>query len=164
MTWLKDPKILLLVIGTTIVIITCVLLFSMRQKTIEPNPPVARHTGDNPVNDIEYTGETQMSDLTEDDNPEEFGMYDSALPSWLAHRPNIGSVDRYTKNNKQQIQNVSSINTAILPALSDYIPYDPEANRFQTPSHYLPNVNPVFNNHIRTEDKDGDDEVTSLLD
>nr|QBK87192.1 MAG: hypothetical protein LCMAC201_00940 [Marseillevirus LCMAC201] len=84
-------------------------------------------------------GETIL-DIEEED--EKFGMYSSALSSWLAHHPSGSSVERYTRPSKQQIQSAS-------PVLTDYIPYD-EDHRLQ---------NPQFSNHIRTT---GNEETTLL--
>lgn len=113
------------------------------------------------LDDLVYEGETVLyedSDESESDNNEEddndddtFGMYDSSLSSWLNQHPSGSSVDRYTRHNKQQIQNVSSVNNAMPPPSTDYITYN-DHTRFQTPRHHSPTTNPDFAGYIRTTD------------
>lgn len=60
------------------------------------------------------TDRTNLNDLQItplDQDYENFGMYDSSLYSWLSNHPSNASFDNYTKNKKQQIYNISSLNT-----------------------------------------------------
>jgi hypothetical protein len=148
MAWFKNPIVWLVIIG--VLVITVVMIFSMLPKKNIPQPipskPIEADTMS--VADID-DGETQLLDISQ--GGEDFGMYESSLSSWLSHHPSGSSVNRYMRHGKKQIHNVSSINTAMPPSPSDYIPYS-ETTRFQTPRHHLPGVNPIFNNHIRTSD------------
>ena len=149
MAWFKNPIVWLVMIG--VLVITVVMIFGILPKKHIPQQPIPFEPVEEDtmsVADID-DGETQLLDISQAD--EDFGMYESSLSSWLSHHPSGSSVDRYMRHGKQQIHNVSSLNTAIPPSLSDYIPYS-ETTRFQTPRHHLPGVNPIFNNHIRTSD------------
>jgi len=139
MVWFKNPIVWLVMFG--LLVIVGIVIFAIRKKPTTPDSFEVLQYEE--IDD----GETQL-DLSQDN--EEFGMYGSALPNWLEHHDPL--VDRYTRRDKQQIHGVSSLNTAIPPTLSDYIPYNEGATRFQTPRHHLPAVNPNFNNHIRATD------------
>lgn len=80
---------------------------------------------------------------TEIDQEEDFGMYESSLESWLQNHDPI-TVD----NPENNVLGASSLNNAITPTVTDYIPYDSNA-RFQTPTHYVPSTNPAVDRHIR---------------
>jgi hypothetical protein len=79
------------------------------------------------------------------DDDESFGMYESALESWLSHHPSGSSVDRYTR---RPVNQYNYVNTAsIIPPPSTDTPFTNA--RLQSPSHTLPTVNPDFARLIR---------------
>ena len=109
------------------------------------------------VNIEQTNGETSVlgPDLEEsaeqsDESAEEFGMYDSALPSWLSQRPgaNDQSLRHYTNRPMQHVRNVSSVNSAIQLTTGDYIPYLDDT-RFKRPGFYEPNTNPEYKRFVR---------------
>ncbi len=152
MAWFNNPSIWL-VITLIMIIIVVLICWFVPKCTSKPVEPTGEETvADNVVTYID-DGETIL-DIEEEDD-EQFGMYSSALSSWLAHHPSGSSVERYTRPSKQQIQPSS-------PVMTDYIPYRTFSREADD---HIRSKNPQFSNHIRTTVSDeviGDEETTLL--
>ena len=95
--------------------------------------------------DPESDGETPIPD-DEDDNGEGegFGMYESAMVSWLS--PRTSAVGHYTRRPSNQNNYVNTFNVNVPPPHTD----TPFTNaRSQTPTHFAPKINPDFARLIR---------------
>ena len=147
MPWFNNPIIWITIICIIIIIIIMVykLASKPRVKPIEQTyqPRIAGQLDEPLDND-----ETKIDDDHE--------LYEESLPNWTStFMRNDGldnsSVKRYTRHEKQQIHNVSSLNAAITPSFSESIPFNEEI-RFQTPTKHSPNINPDFSNYIRKTD------------
>lgn len=100
-----------------------------------------------------YDGETYVgeTELVLDDPAFLPTIENEEVEAYLSQHPSKGSVNRYTRHTKQQIHNVSSLNNAMKPSLSETIPFN-EETRFQTPTHHTPTTNPDLSRYIRSTD------------
>lgn len=105
MSWYNNSNLWILTALVVILVIGIIMYNVSAPTPAEPLPqqvvgrPVVRpaETMTSSYQDYNFEEETNIEDLGEPED-EQFGMYESALASWLEHHPSNGNVDNYTRS------------------------------------------------------------------